>query len=472
MSDMCGIEATSVVKPLRGLCGYWVPFTQGALRDPGLCCFMPSAYLKRHAWFPSLLMGLALFCLAIVPSVGFAFADEKIDAEHSKIVTRLKQNDPQAQELLDRTVLELREEYGFVEGSGEYSPRREGAVPTLIELLKAFPEGTDWSRLRNAFAASVPFSTPALVQVLREDNVTWRERAARAFAGDMTRGRYRASFSAVAELAAATQDKEATVRVFCIRALGQVGPRSKEAVPAIAAALQDEDAAVRREAGRALASIGPAARAATPALIDLLQHDDISARGSAVFALGRIGPDALAATGELIQLLKDEILREEASVALGRIGVTGPHVAALIEILSHDLVRSRQLAALNLARVGPEAKPAVAPLVASLQDGQTREFAIHALGQIGADAKPAVPALIKLLTSDSYFIRAGAAEALGQIGPDAKAAIPALKDTCNDTNSLTRRHAKKALRMIIASKQTADEKSGTSISTNTAGTIA
>jgi HEAT repeat protein len=411
-------------------------------------------------------MTFVLLFFATVSSFGSAFGDEKLDAEVSQIITQLNHNVPDAPLLLERAVRAIRKEYGFVEGvdrsaSGEYGPRAKAAVPKLIKLLKAFPEGTGWSGLRNGFAAIGPDAAPALLELLRGDNATWRERAAMALGGDLSRGR-RKPLSAVPGLITATRDKEQTVRYWSIRALGQIGPASKNVVQAIASALKDDDAAVRREAGRALARIGPAAKSATPQLIDQLQHNDISARGSAIFALDRIGPDARAAKGELIQLLKDEILREEASVALGRIGVTGRHVAELIELLSHDQVRSRQLAALNLARVGSDAKPAVAALIASLQEQQMREFAIHALGQIGADARPAVLELIKLLTSDSYFIRAGAAEALGRIGPDAKAAIPALKGACNDTNSLTRRHAKKALRMITLQSKRTDDKSHSS----------
>lgn len=393
-----------------------------------------------------------LFCATISP-VGSASADEKIDAELAEIIMRLKHNDADAPLLYERAVRVIRKEYGFVEDvdrlpSGEYPPHAKAAVPKLIELLKAFPNGSRWSGLRNGFAAIGPDAAPALLELLRGDNATWRERAAMAFGGDMSRGR-RKPLSAVPGLITATRDKEQTVRFWSIRALGQIGPASKNAVPAIASALKDDDPAVRREAGRALARIGPAARSATPLLIDQLQHQDISARGRAVFVLGRIGPNAREATDELIQLLKDEILREEASVALGRIGVTGPHVAALIELLRHDEIRSRQLAALNLSRIGPDAKPAVAALVESLQEKPMREFAIHALGQIGADAKPAVPELVKLLTDDSYFIRAGAAEALGRIGPDATAAVPALKAVGNDTNALARRHAEVALRKIV-----------------------
>jgi HEAT repeat protein len=380
-------------------------------------------------------MLFSLLCCATVSPFGSALADERIDAELSQIITQLKNKDP----------LVRLEAMNAIRTN--YRERAQAAVPALLELIKGDTFENDHLQVCNALSRIGPASAPAVLELLRADNATWRERAAITLF-HVSRNR-RTPLSAVPDLITAARDKEKPVRSWSIRALGEIGPETKDVIPAIASALNDEDAAVRHAAGRALAKLGPAAKSASPLLIDLLQHDDVTTRGSAVYALGRIGPDAHAATGELIPLLKDELLREAASVALDRIGVTGPHVAALMELLNHDEVRTRQLATLNLARVGPDAKPAVASLVESLQDRQTREFAIHALGKIGADAKIAVPDLIKLLANDSYFIRAGVAEALGDIGPAARESVSALEKVRHDENRLVQRHASAALKRII-----------------------
>ena len=374
----------------------------------------------------------AILCFANT----LASADENLDAEIAQVITKLEDQDPQVR-------LEA-----FMAIRGEYGSRATAAIPTLIELLKAAPDNQAHLQTRKALAAIGPAAESALLELLRSDNATWRERAVMSLLY-MSIGP-RKPLSAVPELVIATTDEEYTVRRYSVETLGKIGPESKHVVPAITSALKDKDATVRHAAVRALAGIGPAASSATSSLLGLLQHDDISTRAIAVFALGRIGQDARAATRELIQLLKDDILQEEASVALRRIGVTGEDVPALIEVLTHDLVRSRQLATLHLARVGPNAKPAVAALVASLEDEQMREFAIHAIGHLGYAAKPAVPELIKFLADDSYYIRAGTAEALGRIGPDAIGALPMLEAAANDVNALARRHAQQAICKIMA----------------------
>lgn len=378
---------------------------------------------------------LALTFFTIVLPCISASADEKLDAEISRIIAHLKDKDP-----------ELRLA-AFMAIRGEYGERAHAAVPTLIELLKAAPSEAGHLQVRKALASIGPPAALALLEPLRSDNVEFRNRAAQAL-WHMSLGPHK-PHSAVTGLIGATNDKEKSVRLWAIRALGEIGPESKVVVPAISGALKDEDSSVRREAGLALAQIGPAAKSAVPLLSDQLQDNDISARGSAVFALGRIGPDARAASGDLTQLLDHRILREEASVALGRIGMTESHVSTLIELLNNDHVRSRQLAAINLGRVGADAESAVAALIASIEERPMREFVIHSLGQIGAGAKPAVPELIKLLGDDSYFIRAGAAEALGQIGPAAHESVASLKTTCRDENRLVRRHARIALKRIV-----------------------
>lgn len=104
--------------------------------------------------------------------------------------------------------------------------------------------------------------TPALVDLLQDPDPSFRALAARTFWGMGPR----AGSQAVAPLAAALEDADATVRINAAMALENIGPLAAPAVPALIKALRDPDAKVRPWAARALGSIGPAAEAAVPAL--------------------------------------------------------------------------------------------------------------------------------------------------------------------------------------------------------------
>lgn len=85
----------------------------------------------------------------------------------------------------------------------------------------------------------------------------------------------------------------------------------------------------------------------------------------------------------------------------------------------------QETAATALARIGPEA---ISALVQALRDvdPQVRIQAALALARMGPDASPAVPALMEALSDRDEAVRRSAARALGQVGPPARAAIPAL----------------------------------------------
>ncbi len=85
----------------------------------------------------------------------------------------------------------------------------------------------------------------------------------------------------------------------------------------------------------------------------------------------------------------------------------------------------KETAADALARIGGDA---VTQLIGALHDPepQVRLQAVRALARIGPDAAPAVAALTERLTDSDLLVRQNAARALGQIGPAAKSAIPQL----------------------------------------------
>ena len=83
-------------------------------------------------------------------------------------------------------------------------------------------------------------------------------------------------------------------------------------------------------------------------------------------------------------------------------------------------------AARTLGRIGPEAIPALIPILKEEENYEVRSAAAYALGEMGAAAVPAVPALIEALEDEESLVRTVTAEALGKIGPGAVEAVPAL----------------------------------------------
>src|SRR5262245_11072710 len=64
----------------------------------------------------------------------------------------------------------------------------------------------------------------------------------------------------------------------------------------------------------------------------------------------------------------------------------------------------RRQAASDLARLGAQAKPALAALVRAMQkdpDAKVRRLAVYAVKQIGAEAKSAIPKVIDVFKTDA-----------------------------------------------------------------------
>jgi HEAT repeat protein len=102
----------------------------------------------------------------------------------------------------------------------------------------------------------------------------------------------------------------------------------------------------------------------------------------------------------------------------------------------------------TLGKIGPDAKPAMPVLIASLNDEEekVREHAAESLGEIG-DAT-AVPHLIRMLGDSAARVRRDAVRSLGQFGPAAKSSLPAIEKLLTDKEELVREAAKTALRRI------------------------
>jgi hypothetical protein len=87
------------------------------------------------------------------------------------------------------------------------------------------------------------------------------------------------------------------------------------------------------------------------------------------------------------------------------------------------------------------------------RDRAVRLEAAAALARLGPEATPAVPALAGALQDGDVHVRKMAALALGDIGPDAEGAVPDLTDALRDGHAGVRRRACQATLILPAQRQ-------------------
>mgnify|MGYP002778595507 CR=1 FL=1 len=111
---------------------------------------------------------------------------------------------------------------------------------------------------------------------------------------------------AVKALSQNLQQKDETIRINAVAALGSMGAAAHSAIPALSVtALADKSPVVRSSAAYALGSMGAAAESAVPALTVALQDEDRSVRSMVVSAIGSMGAAAESAVPALSQMLRD-----------------------------------------------------------------------------------------------------------------------------------------------------------------------
>jgi HEAT repeat protein len=269
-------------------------------------------------------------------------------------------------------------------------------------------------------------------------------------------------------------------------ALGEMGPKAKDAVPALVNALADDRPDVRREVLICLGHIGPDAKS-LPAITAQLDHKDDSVKAAAVFAIAKMGPEAAPALPKLEQQLTttNELLQTVAAWAVARIQ---PNNAAALDkslpILVQSLtrkdaaVRTAALRALLDLRPGPDrvlpvlhrilenadpaqldealdalatiGEPALPGITLALKRPESRLRAVSILGRMGPKAASAVPALLEVYQDPTAggSLRREVVHTLGAIGPAAAAAVPALAAALEDPDSRLRHNAGIALGRI------------------------
>jgi HEAT repeat protein len=154
-------------------------------------------------------------------------------------------------------------------------------------------------------------------------------------------------------------------------------------------------------------------------LIKALRDPDPSARARAAHILGENRePNAAEALKMAMMDDADMTVRNEAAVALGRLGVVEP----LIDALAMPDARVRLTATQALGQIGDPR--GIKPLIVALRDSsnEVRSHAAFALKKIGA---PAVEALLAALRHPEATVRWASARILGSLGD--KRALPELE---------------------------------------------
>jgi HEAT repeat protein len=162
------------------------------------------------------------------------------------------------------------------------------------------------------------------------------------------------------------------------------------------------------------------------AWVKVLERKEGLPRLQAINSLSQAGPEARKAAPALVAVFRDK-----------------------------DATFLHPLAAVALARIGPDALPELQKGLADKADAVKGASAL-ALGLMGPQAKGATTALSKSLTDKTAAVRFASAQALGRIGAGAKAALPALRKALEDDDDAVRTEAAASLWKVAEEKRGLD----------------
>lgn len=194
----------------------------------------------------------------------------------------------------------------------------------------------------------------------------------------------------LAKVKADLKSEDSKVRQSAIGSLVHSDISSK-CLAEMRAALDDRDGSVRSTAATAIGNLGAAAIPAVPQLVSKLKSDPFKeARETAARALGRIGkaaPDEKSLVGPLRAASQDDadpVTRVVAHGALAMIDVeVAQQITSLRKYLHHDEALVRMKAAHALGMLGAVAKVAAPEIVSVLKletDHHRRGYVARALG--------------------------------------------------------------------------------------------
>ena len=249
-------------------------------------------------------------------------------------------------------------------------------------------------------------------------------------------------------VSACLQDSSAMTRELAVIVLGKAG------APALDALIQATDAQqpppVRIAAAAALGRLGGSAAPAVASLSRCVLSEEDLLRDNAALALGFIGAPAVPALGALLQS-DDDSVRTAALSALGQIG---PPAHAVTADLKHLCAAAgpalRPAACAALIKISGDPAEALPILLQSLQhpDETVRKESIEHLGLLQARARPTLSALLPCLRDPAPAVRAACALALVRIDPQGAQITDALLPLLQDAEPEPRINAAIALGTI------------------------
>ncbi|ETN98834.1 HEAT repeat-containing PBS lyase, partial [Reticulomyxa filosa] len=232
------------------------------------------------------------------------------------------------------------------------------------------------------------------------------------------------------QLKVALEDKDTTIFIKAVRAIGQVKPTAvtNEALKRLALVLKDSNEDIRMEAVKALGALGPSAisELALDQLQVMLQDESKHICALAAKTLGLMGPAAAtqkSVVDTLINALKDEDwdVRSGAAKALKSTGQAGTKSVsdALLTAMKDKDWRARRNAIEVLGLLGREAdvEPVLKELAIALKDKENsvRQEAVKVLGNFGvtADTESVLKELTAVILNDEdWSLRKQAVETL------------------------------------------------------------
>ena len=234
---------------------------------------------------------------------------------------------------------------------------------------------------------------------------------------------------------------------------------SREATPASS----ESTAAVEQPELEAVPSDEPGpkntaarAQAAFASLIQAAESGDAEAWTKREGELHELG---LAAVPALTERLSDtsNVARELAAMFLAQLGPdASPAAEGLLKLLDDDSTFARVNAAAALSTFEGHAER-VAPVLTALladDDVNVRITAATSLRNVGASGSEAVGALSRSLRDADSRVRAAAAATLGELGTLASSSLAALRRLDNDEDEQVRAAAARAIRRIDETART------------------
>ena len=223
--------------------------------------------------------------------------------------------------------------------------------------------------------------------------------------------------------------------------------RTEVVVPLAAELLGAAEGELRRRAARVLVGCGEVARAAVPALLRTVGADR-ELRALAIDALARVGPEAVPALSALSRAALDWADPQREAARAAVCAIATPG----LRLRRSAEVRRR--CAHALALLGPAARESAPALLQSLRDDvvAVRRAAAWALTRVRPEAAAVLAALVEAATGDDdSAVRRMALHGIGQLGPAAAEAVATVALVLRrDPDPFARRRAASVIERIGA----------------------